>query len=424
MYRLVVSYRTEADGSLVSCGPPSGRERATAEGLLYRKLARFVDAEPAAIAAMASRLGPLGPTGPVATLTDERTLIWQLGEGMAAFVSGLDELDAWIDVRGSITIPGRLTAAANLIASMAQQDPELSAGLLTALDDHASLGTEERAHLRGLFWDEGFRVLGRYDSVGNTMARQVAQGEAYVAVPREVTVERLRLTRELLRRSFAAMGRDGGMSAAIEPGGMGQFATLMSQYRSAQDSALSLPQTVSDWRRAAEELAYWTEAVRLLRRLAAGHDESDELEGVLGHLREFAGVGEAEQQRRTTLGADNIDTLRGLAASLLTLRLQQVDAWPLPADDMVGTFARALWSLWNPITGRRAPMRCGWRAGCLRLLPEGAHRNRRYCSEHKREVDRERAAKNRSRRSEALGSSTMDAARRPAWDQATRRRDG
>lgn len=404
MYRLVVSYRAEADGSLVPCGPPSGRERATAEGLLYRKLARLVDAEPAAIAAMASRLGPLGPTGPVATLADERTLIWQLGEGMAAFVGGLNELDAWIEARGSIAIPGRLTVAANLIGSVAQQNPELSAGLLTALDDHASLETEERAHLRGLLWDEGFGVLGRYDSVGNTMARQVAQGEAYVAVPREVTVERLRLTRELIRRSFAAMGRDGGVSAAIEPGGMGQFFTLTSQYRGAQDSFLSLPQTIGDWRRAAEELVYWAETVRLLRALAAGRDEANELGGVLGRLREYAGVGEAEQPRRTAVAADNLDTLRGLAASLLTLRLQQVDAWPLPADEMVGTFARALWSLWNPITGRRAPMRCGWRAGCLRLLPEGAHGNRRYCSEHKREVDRERAAKNRSRHAKALGS--------------------
>jgi hypothetical protein len=334
-------------------------------------------------------------------------MMWQLGEGMAAFVDGLGDLDAWIEVRGSIAIPGRLTVAANLIASMAQQDPELSVGLLKALDDSASLETEERARLCELLWAEGLGMIGRYDSVRNSMARQIAQDEAYVAVPREVTVEDLRIGRELLKRSFAAMGRDGGISAAIEPGSMGQFAMFTSQYRSAQDSALSLPQTVGDWKRAAEELAYWAEAVRLLRALAAGHDESDELEGVLGHLREFAGVGEAGQPRRTTLGADNINTLRGLAASLLTLRLQQVDAWPLPDDDIVGAFGRALWSLWNPITGKRAPMRCQWRAGCLRLLPEGAHGNRRYCSEHKHEVARERAAKNRSRRAVSERQGTL-----------------
>ena len=123
VYRLVVNYRAEADGSLVPCGPPSGREAASGEALLYRKLARLVDAEPAAIAALASRLGPLGPTGPIATLADERTMIWQLGEVMAAFVDTLDELDPWIEVGGSITIPGRLSGAANMVAASPKRTP-------------------------------------------------------------------------------------------------------------------------------------------------------------------------------------------------------------------------------------------------------------------------------------------------------------
>jgi hypothetical protein len=204
--------------------------------------------------------------------------------------------------------------------------------------------------------------------------------------------------RELLKRTWAAMGRDGGLAAAVEPGSIGRFATLAGQYRSGQDTGLSVLQGVDDWRRAAVELAAWGEAVRLLRGLAAGRDGADQLNALLGQLREFAGVGTPEQPRPAARLADKIDTLRGSAASLLTLRLQQVDAWPLPDDDTVGAFGRALWSLWSPITGKRAPMRCQWRAGCLRLLPEGVHGNRRYCDVHRREVDRERAARNRSRR--------------------------
>jgi hypothetical protein len=338
----------------------------------------------------------------MATLADERTMIWQLSEGMAAFVDTLDEMGPWIEAGGSITIPGRLSVAANLIAAFAQVDPELIAGLLCALDPNASMATEERARLRGLLWGEGLGMLGRYDSVSKTMARQTAEDDrqAFVAVPREVGAQRLGLARDALQRTFAAMSRDGGMAAAIEPGSIGQFVTLTSQYRSAQDSVLSVLQGVDDWRRAASELAGWAEAVRLLRRLAAGRDGADQLEAVLGQLREFADTGAAAQLRPATRPAPNINTLRGSAASLLSLRLQQVDAWPLPDDDMVGTFGRALWSLWSPIAGKRAPMRCQWRAGCLRLLPEGAHGNRRYCSEHKREAARERAARNRSRHTE------------------------
>jgi hypothetical protein len=339
----------------------------------------------------------------VATLADERAMIWQLSQAMAQFFDGLDELDPWIEAGGSITIPGRLSVAANLIAAFAQVDPELIDGLLCALDPNASIPTEERARLRGLLWGEGLGTLGRYDSVSKTMARQTAEGErqAFVVVPRAVGAERLGLAREALKRTFAAMGRDGGMAAAVEPGGIGQFVTLTSQYRSAQDSVLSLPQAVDDWRRAAKELAGWAEAVRLLRRLAAGRDGADQLEAVLGQLREFAGTGAAAQPRPAARPAPNLDALRGAAASLLALRLQQVGAWPRPDDDIVGAFGRALWSLWSPITGKRAPRRCQWRAGCLRLLPEGAHGNRRYCDQHKREVARERAARNRSRRSSA-----------------------
>ena len=142
-----------------------------------------------------------------------------------------------------------------------------------------------------------------------------------------------------------------------------------------------------------------------------GH--ANQLEAVLGQLREFADPGAAAQERPAARPTPDLHAQRGSAASLLALRLQQVEVWPRPDDYMVGTFGRALWSLWSPITGKRAPRRCQWRAGCTRLLPDGAHGNRRYCGEHRREVNRERAARNCSRLSTARSTQETGRGGRP-----------
>jgi hypothetical protein len=292
----------------------------------------------------------------------------------------------------------------------------LSAGLLDRLGENPSLSASDRTRLRRTFWDEGFQALTRYDSPDNITAGQGDQGEplVYVTVPPGVGTGGLLHARELLRLTFAAMGRDGGVSAAVEPGGMAGFVMLMSQYQSGQEVAPLLPHSVADWRRAGEELANWSEAVRLLRGLEAGRRFADQLGGVLDKLSEFAGVGPTVRSGHAAATGATIDSLRGSAAALLTLRLQQVGAWPLPQDDPVGAFGRALWSLWRPITGKRALIRCRWRDGCSRLLPDGAHGNRRFCDDHRREAARERAARNRLRaRSSAAGDSNPAVAVQP-----------
>jgi hypothetical protein len=39
------------------------------------------------------------------------------------------------------------------------------------------------------------------------------------------------------------------------------------------------------------------------------------------------------------------------ARELMAMRLRQVDAWPYPSGEQLGTFARALWSVWQRLIG-------------------------------------------------------------------------
>lgn len=151
------------------------------------------------------------------------------------------------------------------------------------------------------------------------------------------------------------------------------------------------------WRRAAAELSVWAEAVRLRRALNAGRDAVEPLQGVLAQLRRYARLDGADATSPPSSRATAPATPRTAAAALLTLRLQQVDAWPLPAGEVVGAFARALWSLWGPITGKQALRQCQWREGCARWLPADAHGNRQYCREHQKQALRDRARRVRLR---------------------------
>ena len=82
--------------------------------------------------------------------------------------------------------------------------------------------------------------------------------------------------------------------------------------------------------------------------------------------------------------------------ALLTLRLQQVDAWPYPSGEQLGTFGRALWTVWPRLVQQSPQRRCTW-PDCATLLPVGAHGNRDYCDQHRREAARLRSARTRQR---------------------------
>jgi hypothetical protein len=147
----------------------------------------------------------------------------------------------------------------------------------------------------------------------------------------------------------------GSFAEMLPPDALGRYATSLQPY--IKDGILP-PETTATWRAAAAEMARW---VFISSR-----------------------IGEATPE----------DRLRARGA--LIARLQQVDAWPYPSGALVGTFGRALWSVWPRITQQRAERRCAW-PGCAIILPPDAHGNRTQCDAHQREAARLRAARTRQR---------------------------
>ena len=402
LYRLVVHFAPGEDGRLVPLGPPLERARAMGEGLLYRQLAKLVHADPASVAQAATRYGPLGPTREVATLADERRFGWETAENIGFVVGEIDELHRWIAAGGgvSVAIPGRLSRTAHLLSAFAQMEPALVEPLLASAEIDRSFTTEERAHLGELLWSESLAAFARYDAMGAQILEASARGEEPVVVrlPPGLAPARLRLAARLLQSTFAVMGRDGGAGAVLEPGSLGRTATLLSSYRAAEGEPLQVLETVGAWHTAARELAAWTTAVRLLRASVHGRPVRAELHSALVEICTCAGVPFAGPAAPASSRTAEHAALRLRVASLLTFRLQQVGAWPLPEDQVLGAFGRALWSLWHPISEKQPPRRCQWRGGCTRWLPDGAHGNRRYCELHEKEAPAERARRSRRRK--------------------------
>ena len=399
-----VTYRLGDGGVLLPAAALIQRESASGEGSLYRRLAALATADDAAICLAASRYGPLGPIGEIGPLGDQRRVLWGLNDGLSAAVTVFedDRLNLWIASGGgaAVGIPGRLSWAAHLIAALGQLDPSVVRGLLQAARPGGSLDATERASIHRRLWNDVLGAMAWYEERSETIRAQLALGEApvYITAPPGVTAERLRQARQLLREAMRTMAGHGGAATTIEPGGLGPFLTLLNLYHGTEDTLLYMPETVDAWRAAGSEFALWVEVVRLLRRARRnGRDAGPALDAVLSQLRSTASVSLTDATNSTR----SIVQLTSEASSLLALRLQQIDAWPYPADYVaLGTFARGLWSLWAPVTDSAVPRRCAWHAGCSMLLPDDAHGNRRYCREHQRMAHQERTARNRRRRNE------------------------
>jgi hypothetical protein len=332
--------------------------RARHEGALYRRLAALADATDDAIADAASRYGPLGPLGPLA-IADQPTFLLAMDYAFRRTVDELPLLRRWIATGGQTSIPGRLAPTAHTLAAIAEADPRVTRGLLDLLDGSTTAFSPEE--LRGL--DE---IVDRHEqALDAALALRAADMDAHralddatvrVHVPNEAA-RYLPLAAEWVRKMAPSLAASGGVAALIQPETLSQFASQVRPYVPGND--FYPEESTTSWRQAGEEMALWT--AKLATARAASPSQRAEL---------IAG---------------------------LTHRLQHVGFWPFPAGSVVPTFARALWALWVPLVGSRPERRCQW-PDCRRMLPGDAHGNLRYCTDHRREADRLRAATNRRRR--------------------------
>lgn len=198
-------------------------------------------------------------------------------------------------------------------------------------------------------------AIGRREAL---LSKQVKKGEASVrVVPKPGTGRYLALAARYLRVLVSKAEEAGTTAALIPPDSLGRFATSVQPYIAEN---IVPTESVGAWRQAATELRTW---IAIL------------------HVARTASPAEMSQAR-----------------SLLTLRLQQIDAWPYPSGDQLGAFGRALWTVWPRLVGQAPQRGCSWEEGCATLLPVDAHGNRKLCDEHLRESARRRTAANRKKR--------------------------
>jgi len=360
LYRLALTYRLEEDGLLVAEHLPADKVLVRGEGALYRRLANLADADDAALAEAASRYGPLGPTGPV-RVASQPAYLWAVDGTVRGNVRNLRLLRAWTAHGGTTPIPGRVAPVAHALAIIAESDTDWTMGRLVEFIAEGATPTEvERATFGRRIDRLEHRMYAGITRRAALINRDASRGENHVTVNVQPTARpRLATAATHWRVVLDKASEFGGLAALIPPGTLGRLATELRPYLSEGDLPLYPAESVTEWRAACRELAGWVQD--LSRPEASGPD------------------------RRSALRA------------MLLYRLQSIDAWPIPTDEVLGTFPRALWSLWQPVTGKRPERRCAW-PNCTRLLPSDAHGNRRHCDEHRREADRRRAALNRSTR--------------------------
>ncbi len=358
LYRQQLAYELAPDGTLIARDLPARIVPAGHEGALYRVIAALVDAPDLVVAQTATRYGPLGPTQRL-PIEDQALFVMAWSEQYRGLVAGINGLGRWISSGGRTLIPAELAPSAHMLCAIAEADPATMRRTLDLLtdDEPGSLSDAERDGLDAAMdrWEQAtLAALGRREPLLRELPNT---GQSMMRVePAPGTGGHLAMAARFLPALLAKADEFGSPSSLIEPGALGRHATAFQPYITEN----YLPaEHVDHWRQAAKEMAFWS---RLVKSAAS---------------------------------ASRADLAR--AQELLTTRLRQVDAWPYPAGEQVGTFGRALWSVWPRLTGRKPPRACTW-PGCPTLLPSNAHGNRVLCDEHRRDSARRRAARNRARK--------------------------
>jgi hypothetical protein len=357
LYRLALTYTLTGDGLLVAERLPAEKVPARGEGALYRRMAGLADADDAALVAAASWYGPLGPTGPI-RVSNQAAYLWMADTAVRGNVRNLGLLRKWLAHGATTPIPGTVAPVAHAVAIIAEADADWTMGRLAQFVTETATPTElERATFPSRIERLEQRLYAGLSRRAALITRDHARGDAAVTVHVQPAARpRLATAAAHWRTVLDKASELGGLSELVPPGTLGRLATEFRPYLSEGDLPLYPAESVAEWRKACRELGDWTE--------------------------ELARADPAAPDRRATLRAS------------LVLRLRTVDAWPYPTDELLGAFPRALWSLWEPVTGQRPQRRCAW-PDCTRLLPVDAHGNRRHCDEHRRQSARDRAARNR-----------------------------
>jgi hypothetical protein len=358
LYRQALTYEVTSEGALIRRGDPARIVLADREAPLYRRIAALSGATDAVIAAAATQYGPLGPTGRLA-VGDPALFAFAMGELLRGNMAGIARLGRWIATGGRTPVPGHLSPTAHMLCAVAEADPAVLQRLLELLTETGpGLASEEERDLLFASMDAQEQAIlaavGRRESL---LREQVKKGDAHVRViPKPGTGRYLRLAAQVLPVLVSKAEEIGPPSTLIPPEGLGRFATSFQPYI---EENIVPPEHVDHWRQAAAEMVSWTATISAAK-----------------------GASSAELSRYR---------------EVLAMRLRQVDAWPYPAGETLGTFGRALWSVWARLVGGSPPRLCAW-PGCSTLLPPGAHGNRRHCDAHRVQALRERAARNRRRR--------------------------
>jgi hypothetical protein len=158
------------------------------------------------------------------------------------------------------------------------------------------------------------------------------------------------------------------------------------------------PESIHEWRDAADWIARARESVRLVlrtRRSGLSADEKARLRRLCLEL--------ADGYIPPTLTtAELAERAAPLLQTGLEMEMARGGVWPPKSNAIAGAYWRALVVLWSRLTDRRPPSLCA-SAGCTEMLP--ARQNRQYCDRHRRTRKRDAM---RARRAAKPSASPVD----------------
>jgi hypothetical protein len=406
MDRLVTEYVVGADGVLHAARAGAWRlEGATGETDLHRRLAAL-PRTPAAITRAASTFGPLR------LHADLVAVIPHAAWDEMGVVTAQSALPDWADVTDWMAggcldpMPTAFVQAMPLIRVLARL-PEPVRGYATLLMDGAPrrrLATAAAEAQRELgHWDsasataEIINAIDHVAAAGGPLALESGSKAAGLPTPCEdhalAWAIRLYLWVEDLLAGYGAppLGLD---ISGILGSSISALPDLLRPLETVGDEdnilgrliAQLRTESLDDWYAVADQMAHWVVAIDIRKRADAGRMEA----GEVARLQELVpalldGVTEGLD------GATTAGELTALLVPRLERRvrrlLEQARASPYPADRPVGTYVRALWSVWMELTDARPPQRCA-ASVCQQTFP--AHGNRLYCDRHRLTRDRDR----------------------------------